>query len=151
MGPPVVIVSSETSTAAAASPSATEGATAWIVFVPVSIGLPLFATQSANNTPQHLRKGCEDSHTEVLDLQIRPKPGQYPSHRLVGLDDANGRMRLRRTRSIIKSVLKTMTRMAHPRVIEFNITLTGDKLDTFSRVLPQIELTHDGPQLGGRI
>jgi hypothetical protein len=39
--------------------------------------------------------------TELLDLQFLPMPVQYPSRRLVDLDDVDGRTPLRRTDQLL--------------------------------------------------
>jgi len=40
-------------------------------------------------------------HTELLDLEFLPMPVEYPSPRLVDLDDADGRTPLRRTDQLL--------------------------------------------------
>ena len=44
---------------------------------------------------------CAIQHTESVDLQFLPMPIRYPSRRLVDLDDADGRMPLRRTDQLL--------------------------------------------------
>lgn len=62
-------------------------------------------------------------HTELLDLEFLPMLVQYPSHRLVDLDDADGRTPLRRTDRLL-NMLTTITRhRTYPGIIELNETL----------------------------
>ncbi len=71
-------------------------------------------------------------HTELVDLQLLPMPAQYPSHRLVDLDDADGRTPLRRTDQLLKlPMMTTIQHIAHPGIIELNVTLTREELSQF--------------------
>ena len=70
--------------------------------------------------------GSVTQHTELLDLELLPMPVQCPSHRLVDLDDADGRTPPRQTEPLSNlSYDGYTTHMTYPGVIELNVTLTG--------------------------
>jgi hypothetical protein len=70
-------------------------------------------------------KGSVSQHTELLGLEHPPMPVQYPLHRPVDLDDADGRTPLRHTDSLSNLSYHGYTTIAYPGVIELNVTLTG--------------------------
>jgi hypothetical protein len=69
-------------------------------------------------------KGSVSQHTELLDLEDPPMPVQYPSHRLVDLDDADGRTPLRQTDPLSNLSYHGYTTIAYPGIVELNVTLT---------------------------
>ena len=70
-------------------------------------------------------KGKVSQHTELVELDHPPMPVQYPSHRLVDLDDANGRTPLRQTDPLSNLSYHGYRTITYPGIVKLNVTLTG--------------------------